>query len=128
MTRAWRCAFPSELIQARVAPEKIDSLADDVKPLVLELLRQISGLTARVDELVAQNKRFGATGRLRTLPNLSPAAVTRAAAKRIASGRRELFLPKKRFAVGDPHLCPDGKLGRRGAAAADLMEARFQQS
>jgi hypothetical protein len=24
-------------------PEKIDSLADDVKPLVLELLRQISG-------------------------------------------------------------------------------------
>src|SRR3977135_4421225 len=37
-------------------PEKIDSLTDDVKPLVLELLRQISGLTARVDELVAQNK------------------------------------------------------------------------
>src|SRR6202521_2715113 len=37
-------------------PEKIDSLADDVKALVLELLRQISGLTARVDELVAQNK------------------------------------------------------------------------
>jgi hypothetical protein len=31
-------------------PEKIDSLADDVKPLVLVLglLRQISGLTARV--------------------------------------------------------------------------------
>src|SRR5580693_7141317 len=37
-------------------PEEIDSLADDVKPLVLKLLRQISGLTARVDELVAQNK------------------------------------------------------------------------
>ena len=37
-------------------PEKIDSLADDVKPLVLELLRQNSGLTARVNELVAQNK------------------------------------------------------------------------
>src|SRR5215470_2042096 len=37
-------------------PEKIDSLADDVKPLVLELLRQISELTARVGELVAQNK------------------------------------------------------------------------
>src|SRR5271168_4783183 len=37
-------------------PEKIDSLADDVKPLVLGLLRQISGLTARVNELVAQNK------------------------------------------------------------------------
>jgi transposase len=37
-------------------PEKIDSLADDVKPLVLELLRQNSGLTARVDELLAQNK------------------------------------------------------------------------
>src|SRR5208282_4675049 len=37
-------------------PEKIDSLADDVKPLVLGLLRQISGLTARVDELVARNK------------------------------------------------------------------------
>src|SRR5271154_4537817 len=37
-------------------PEKIDSLADDVKPLVLGLLRQISGLTARVGELVAQNK------------------------------------------------------------------------
>jgi hypothetical protein len=29
-------------------------LADDVKPLVLELLRQNSGLTARVDELVMQ--------------------------------------------------------------------------
>src|ERR1700680_1721530 len=39
-----------------MAPEKIDSLADDTKPLVLELLRQISVLTARVDELVAQNK------------------------------------------------------------------------
>ena len=37
-------------------PEKIDSLAADVKPLVLELLRQISELTARVGELVAQNK------------------------------------------------------------------------
>jgi transposase len=37
-------------------PEKIDSLADDVKPLVLELLRQNSELAARVDELVAQNK------------------------------------------------------------------------
>ena len=32
-------------------PEKIDSLADDVKALVLELLRQNSELTARVDEL-----------------------------------------------------------------------------
>ena len=39
-----------------MAPEKIDSLADDVKALVLELLRQNSGLTARIDELVAQNK------------------------------------------------------------------------
>jgi hypothetical protein len=37
-------------------PEKIDSLADDVKPLVLGLLRQISGLTARVEELLAQNQ------------------------------------------------------------------------
>jgi hypothetical protein len=37
-------------------PEEIDSLADDVKPLVLALLGQISGLTARIDELVAQNK------------------------------------------------------------------------
>jgi hypothetical protein len=37
-------------------PEKIDSLAQDVKPLVLELLRQNSGLTARVNELLAQNK------------------------------------------------------------------------
>src|SRR5258706_2960553 len=35
-------------------PERIDSLADDVKPL--GLLRQISGISARVDELVAQNK------------------------------------------------------------------------
>src|SRR5260370_1126767 len=39
-----------------MAPEKIDSIADDVKPLVLGLLRQISGLTARVDELLAQNQ------------------------------------------------------------------------
>src|SRR6202142_4287671 len=39
-----------------MVPEKIDSLADDVKPLVLELLEQISGLTARVEELLAQNK------------------------------------------------------------------------
>jgi hypothetical protein len=30
------------LIQARMRPEKVDSLADDVKPLVLELLRQNS--------------------------------------------------------------------------------------
>src|SRR3984893_12018807 len=37
-------------------PEKIDSVAAAVKPLVLGLLRQISGLTARVDELLAQNK------------------------------------------------------------------------
>ena len=37
-----------------MAPEKIDSLADDVKPL--GLLEQISGLTARVEELLAQNK------------------------------------------------------------------------
>ena len=37
-------------------PEKIDLLADDVKPLVLELLRQISELTVRVNELLAQNK------------------------------------------------------------------------
>jgi hypothetical protein len=33
-----------------MALENIDLLADDVKPLVLELLRQNSGLTARVDE------------------------------------------------------------------------------
>src|SRR5271168_3386193 len=46
--------FLSGLIQARMAPAKIDSLADDVKPP--GLLEQISGLTARVDELVAQNK------------------------------------------------------------------------
>jgi hypothetical protein len=39
-----------------MAPEKIDSLADDVKSVVLELLRQNGGLTARVNELVAQNK------------------------------------------------------------------------
>jgi transposase len=39
-------------------PEKIDSLADDVKPLVLELLRQNSGLTVRVNELLAQNKKL----------------------------------------------------------------------
>src|SRR6266446_5419193 len=37
-------------------PDKIDSLAGDVKALVLELLQQNSGLMARVDELVAQNK------------------------------------------------------------------------
>ena len=36
-------------------PEKIDSLADEVKPLVLGLLQQISGLTARVDELLVHN-------------------------------------------------------------------------
>jgi hypothetical protein len=30
--------------------------ADDVKPLVLELLRQNSGLTVRVNDLLAQNK------------------------------------------------------------------------
>ena len=37
-------------------PEKIDSLADDVKSMVLELLRQNGRLTARIDELVTQNK------------------------------------------------------------------------
>jgi hypothetical protein len=35
-------------------PAEIDSLADDVK--LLGLLGQISGLTARVEELLAQNK------------------------------------------------------------------------
>src|SRR5271154_1925423 len=39
-----------------MAPEKIDSLVDDVKPLVLALLRQNSVLTVRVDELLAQNE------------------------------------------------------------------------
>jgi cell division protein FtsB len=39
-------------------PAKIDSLADDVKPLVL--LEQIGGLTARVEELLAQNKALRA--------------------------------------------------------------------
>ena len=38
--------------------EKIDSLADDVK--TLGLLEQISGLTARVEELLAQNKALRA--------------------------------------------------------------------
>jgi hypothetical protein len=37
-------------------PAKIDSLADDVKSMVLGLLEQISRLTARVEELLAQNK------------------------------------------------------------------------
>src|SRR5271168_5427510 len=37
-------------------PEKIESLADDVKPLVLALLRQNSVLTVRVNDLLAQNK------------------------------------------------------------------------
>jgi transposase len=37
-------------------PDKIDSLADDVKALVLELLRRNSGLMARIDDLVARNK------------------------------------------------------------------------
>jgi hypothetical protein len=46
-------------------PEKIDSLADDVKPLVLEPPRQISGLTARVDELVMQNVAAGPHRRAR---------------------------------------------------------------
>jgi transposase len=40
--------------------ETIDSLADDVKPLVLELLRQISELKARVTELVAEKKALQA--------------------------------------------------------------------
>jgi hypothetical protein len=37
-------------------PDKIDSLPDDVKPPVLELLEQNGALTARVAELVVQNK------------------------------------------------------------------------
>src|ERR1700742_754802 len=37
-------------------PDKIDSLADDVKTLVLELLQRNKTLLARIDELVAQNK------------------------------------------------------------------------
>jgi hypothetical protein len=39
-------------------PEKIDSLAGDVKPLVLELLRQNSGLTVG---LFAEARRLPAT-------------------------------------------------------------------
>jgi hypothetical protein len=38
-------------------PAKIDSLADDVKPL--GLLEQISGLTARVEELLIQSNKNG---------------------------------------------------------------------
>jgi transposase len=37
-------------------PETIDSLPDDVKPLVLELLRQNGALAARIEELLTQNK------------------------------------------------------------------------
>jgi transposase len=41
-------------------PEKIDSLADDVKSLVLNLLRQNGELAARVEALVTQNKALTA--------------------------------------------------------------------
>jgi transposase len=37
-----------------MAPDKIDSLPDDVKPLVLEVLRQNRELTARVEKLLAR--------------------------------------------------------------------------
>src|ERR1700739_3852312 len=37
-------------------PEKIDSLAEDVRTLVMGRLRQISGTTPRVDDLLVQNK------------------------------------------------------------------------
>jgi hypothetical protein len=38
-------------------PEKVDSLADDVKPLVSELLRQNSGLTVRVNGCLRRTRR-----------------------------------------------------------------------
>ena len=48
-------------------PEKIDSLADDVKPLVLGLLRQIRGLTARVDLIHFTRRISSSNGSRRTL-------------------------------------------------------------
>jgi len=42
-------------------PHKIGSHADDVKAPVLELLQQNSGLMARIDGLVAQNKPLPAS-------------------------------------------------------------------
>jgi transposase len=44
------------LIQVGVDPEKLAGLSDDVKPLLVELLRRNSELTGRIAELVAQNK------------------------------------------------------------------------
>jgi hypothetical protein len=66
-------------------PEKIDSLADDVKPLVLELLRQNSGLTVRVNELLAQNKPRPMALFL-SWPAMTPAA----ASSRPASAERSM--------------------------------------
>jgi hypothetical protein len=75
-------------------PEEIDSLAEDVKPLVLKLLRQISGLTARVDELVAQNKA------------LLVARLFRRAAGRNPSGQRHHADGVRRKAGLGGNVCP----------------------
>jgi hypothetical protein len=45
-------AFSSELIQARLSLEKIESLADDVKSMLLELLWQNSGLAILSDDVI----------------------------------------------------------------------------
>src|SRR3979490_1345731 len=90
-------------------PEKIDSLADDVKPLVLELLRQNSWLTARVDELVAQNKALlvriaeleAEHGKPPKTPDNSSLPPSRGQKGNVAAPRRW-----KRDRKGDPGAAP----------------------
>ena len=45
-----------DIFEAALTTHLATRATDDVKPLVLGLLEQISGLTARVEELLAQNK------------------------------------------------------------------------
>src|SRR5450432_4504996 len=89
-------------------PEKIDSLADDVKSMVLELLRQNSGLTVRVDELLAQNKALLA--RIAELEHGKPPKTPDNSSLPPSRGQKGN--------VAEPTRAKKGRKGRPGAARA----------
>jgi transposase len=86
--------------------EKIDAASDDVKPLVQELLRQISDLTARVAELVSQNEALLA--RIAELEQGKPPKTPDNSSLPPSRGQKGN--------VGEPTRLKKGRKGRPGAA------------
>jgi len=91
-----------------MVPEKVDWVSDDVKPLVLELLRQISDLTARVAELVGQNKALLA--RIAELEHGKPPKTPDNSSLPPSRGQKGN--------VGEPARMKKTRKGRPGAARA----------